>query len=57
MVEAIAEGRDHRASGRLGLHVVDAARSILRAASAERTERVETTVAQPAPLPVDPAAV
>ena len=56
MVQAIAAGNGHRASGRLALHVVDAARSILRAAAAGRTERVETAVAQPAPLPVEPAA-
>jgi len=51
MVEAIGEGRDHRASGRLGLHVIDAARSILRAAEEGRTVAVETTVDQPEPLP------
>jgi predicted dehydrogenase len=51
MVEAIAEGRDHRASGRLGLHVIDAARSILRAADEGRTVAVETSVDQPEPLP------
>ena len=50
MVEAIAEDRDHRASGRLGLHVIDVARSILRAADEGRTVEVETTVDQPAPL-------
>jgi predicted dehydrogenase len=49
MVEAIAEGRDHRASGRLGLHVIDAARSILRAADERRTVEVETGVEQPGP--------
>ncbi len=49
MVEAIAEGRDHRASGRLGLHVIDAARSILRAADERRTVEVETAVEQPGP--------
>jgi predicted dehydrogenase len=50
MVEAIAEGRDHRASGRLGLHVIDAARSILRASDEGRTVEVETTVDQPEAL-------
>ncbi len=50
MVEAIAEGRPHRASGRLGLHVIDAARSILRAADQGRTVELGTTVEQPAPL-------
>ncbi|MGZ4396499.1 MAG: gfo/Idh/MocA family oxidoreductase, partial [Gaiellaceae bacterium] len=50
MVDAIAEGREHRASGRLGLHVIDAARSILRAAGEGRTVAVETTVAKPEPL-------
>jgi predicted dehydrogenase len=57
LVEAVAEGRDHRASGRLGLHVLDVARSILRAAAEGRTAEVETTVEHPSPLPVDPAAV
>ena len=51
MVEAIAEGRKHRASGQLGLHVLDAARSILRAAEEGRTVTVETSVEQPEPLP------
>ncbi|HVN60705.1 MAG TPA: Gfo/Idh/MocA family oxidoreductase [Gaiellaceae bacterium] len=50
MVDAIAEGREHRASGRLGLHVIDAGRSILRAADEGRTVAVETTVAKPEPL-------
>jgi predicted dehydrogenase len=51
LVEAIGEGRDPRASGRLGLHVVDVARSILRAAEDGRTVAVETGVDRPAPLP------
>jgi len=55
LVEAIAEGREPRASGRLGLHVIDAARSILRAAEEGRTVAVETSVEQPAPLPDAPA--
>ncbi len=49
MVEAIEDGRQHRASGRLGLHVIDAARSILRAADERRTVEVETSVEQPEP--------
>jgi predicted dehydrogenase len=57
MVEAIAAGRDPRAAGRLALHVVDAARSILRAAERGRTEALETTAARPEPLPVGPLPV
>jgi predicted dehydrogenase len=52
LVEAIALGRSPRASGELGLHVVDVARSILRAAAEGRTVEVETRVDRPQPLPV-----
>jgi predicted dehydrogenase len=53
LAEAVAAGREHRASGRLGLHAIDVARGILRAAETGRTEHLATTVARPAPLPVD----
>jgi predicted dehydrogenase len=52
MAEALAEGRPHRASGELGLHVVDVARSILRAAADGRTIAVATSAERPAGLPV-----
>jgi predicted dehydrogenase len=53
LVEGIAEGRDPRASGRLALHVIDVARSILASAEAGTTLAVESTVARPDPLPVE----
>ena len=54
MVESIAAGRLHRASGELGAHVVEVARGIPLAAVAGRV--VEIAVAQPDPLPVDAVA-
>jgi predicted dehydrogenase len=53
MAEAIAGGGDHRASGELGLHVVDVARSILESADKGRAVSVGTSAARPAPLPVE----
>jgi len=52
MAEALAEGRPHRASGELGAHVVDVARSILRGAAEGRTIAVATSVDRPEWLPV-----
>jgi predicted dehydrogenase len=52
LAEAIAEGRPHRATGDLGLHVVDVARGILRSAAKGRVVRIATTAARPAALPV-----
>ena len=52
MVEAIEEGRPHRASGELGRHIVGVARSILRAAETGRTVDIGGRAGQPAPLPV-----
>ena len=52
MVESIAAGRPHRASGRLGAHVVEVARGILRAAAEARVVEIESRVDQPEPLPV-----
>ena len=49
LVEAIAEGRPHRASADLACHVVDVARTILAAAEAGDTLAVGTTVVRPAP--------
>jgi predicted dehydrogenase len=52
LVEAIAAGRPHRASGELAHHVVDVARTILTAAAEGRTLEVATSVERPAPMPV-----
>jgi predicted dehydrogenase len=52
LVDAIAAERPHRASGRLGLHVVDVARSILRAAEEGGVVAVQTDAPRPAALPV-----
>ena len=51
-VDAIAAGREPRASGRLALHVVDVARSILAAADEGGVVEVESSVPRPAPMPV-----
>jgi predicted dehydrogenase len=51
LTDAIAEGREHRATGELGLHVVDVARSILRSAGEGRAIPVATTTARPGGLP------
>jgi predicted dehydrogenase len=56
MVEAIAAGRPHRASGQLGAHIVEVARGILRAAGEGRIVEIESRVDQPEPLPVDTVA-
>jgi predicted dehydrogenase len=56
LAEAIADGREPRASGRLGLHVIDVARSILRAAAEGETMVVQSTTERPAPLLVTAAA-
>jgi predicted dehydrogenase len=55
MVEAIGEGRPHRASGLLGAHVVEVVRGILEAASEGRTVEIESRVTVPAAMPVDAA--
>ncbi len=53
MAQAIASGRDHRCSGALGQHVLDAMASFLD--SGERGEFIEmsSTVERPAPLPAE----
>ncbi len=56
MADAIAGGGDHRATGQLGLHVVDVARSILRSAEEGRAMEIATSAARPAPLPVGASA-
>jgi hypothetical protein len=56
MVEAIASGQPHRASGELGAHVVEVARGILTSAEEGRIVPIESRVDQPQPLPVDSVA-
>jgi predicted dehydrogenase len=56
MAEAIVEGGDHRATGQLGLHVVDVARSILQSAAEGRAIAIGTDAARPAALPVGASA-
>jgi predicted dehydrogenase len=56
MVEAIAAGQPHRASGRLGAHIVEVARGILTSAEEGRIVAIESSVDQPLPLPVDSVA-
>ncbi|HEV7845810.1 MAG TPA: Gfo/Idh/MocA family oxidoreductase [Thermoleophilaceae bacterium] len=56
MVEAIAIGQPHRASGRLGAHIVEVARGILTSAEEARIVTISSRVDQPQPLPVDSVA-
>ena len=56
MVEAIAAGQRHRASGELGAHVVEVARGILTSAAEARIVAIQSRVDQPQPLPVDSVA-
>ncbi|MEN3284512.1 MAG: hypothetical protein V7607_5652 [Solirubrobacteraceae bacterium] len=53
MVEAIGEGRPHRASGRLAHHVVDVAREILASAAQGTVLPVQSTAERPAAMPVE----
>ena len=50
MAAAIAEGREHRASGELAYHVLDVMQTIEAAAGAGRTLPVERSCKRPAPL-------
>jgi predicted dehydrogenase len=52
LVDAVKEGREPRASGRLAAHVVDVARSVLQAAAERRTVEVASRADRPDPLPV-----
>jgi predicted dehydrogenase len=52
LAEAVAESRTPRASGALGAHVVDVARSVLQAAAEARTVEVASRAERPEPLPV-----
>ena len=53
LVEAIGAGRPQRASGRLGLHVVDVARGILVAAAESRIVEIDSRIPQPEAMPVE----
>ena len=52
MVESIAAGQAHRASGELGAHIVEVARGILRSADEGQIVQISSSVDQPEPLPV-----
>jgi predicted dehydrogenase len=52
MVESIAAGQPHRASGELGAHIVEVARGILRSAEEGQIVQIDSRVDQPEPLPV-----
>ncbi len=54
MALALKERRPHRASGALGLHVLEAMHGILRSAQSGRHVVMETTVSRPEPLPLQP---
>jgi len=56
MVEAIAAGTPHRASGEMGAHIVEVARGILLSAAEARVVAIASRVDQPQPLPVDSVA-
>ena len=51
LVEAIAAGREPRASGRFGLHVVEVARGILRSAAEGRTIEIDSRIDSPRRCP------
>lgn len=53
LIEAIAAERQERASGSLGLHVVDIARGILTAAAESRTVEIDSRAYRPEPMPVE----
>ena len=55
MVEAIARGRPHRATGDSATHVVDVARSILASCESGSAVAVASTAERPDALPVDVA--
>jgi predicted dehydrogenase len=55
MVESIAAGQPHRASGMLGAHIVEVVRGILQAADEGRAVDIESRIVLPEPMPVDTA--
>ncbi len=52
MIRSLGEGRPHRASGRLALHVLETASAIVRSSDEARTVDLETTIDAVEPLPV-----
>jgi predicted dehydrogenase len=55
MALAIAEGRPHRASGQLALHVLDLMESAQEAYETAQYVKLRSSVTRPAPLPVEKA--
>jgi len=53
LVEAIAGERPERASGSLGVHVVEVARGILTAAAESRIVEIDSRASQPEAMPVE----
>jgi predicted dehydrogenase len=51
LVDSIAAGREPRASGRFGLHVVEVARGILRSAEEGMTIDIDSRIDQPEAMP------
>jgi predicted dehydrogenase len=51
LVESVRSGRPHRASGELGLHVLETAIAVLRAAEDGRTVEIRSRVASDMPQP------
>ncbi len=51
MAQAIQDGRPHRASGELALHVLDLMQSVQEASDAAQYVQVRTTCARPAAMP------
>jgi predicted dehydrogenase len=56
LIEAIAADRPERASGSLGLHVVEVARGILTAAAESRVVEIDSRAPQPEAMPVETTA-
>ncbi|ROQ04511.1 putative dehydrogenase [Rathayibacter sp. PhB93] len=56
IAEAIAEDRPHRASGRLGLHVLEIMDAILRSSAEKAVVEIESRVERPELLPLRTAA-
>ncbi|MDV6375608.1 Gfo/Idh/MocA family protein [Deinococcus arenicola] len=54
MLDAINNGQPHRASGELAYHVLDVMQSVLDAAEARRTLKVQSRAERPAPLSAHP---
>jgi hypothetical protein len=51
MVDALRDGRPHRASGALGLHVLEIMHAVHEASSAERYSTLRFPVGRPEPFP------